>query len=264
VADRGGDGARGAQQAAGRGELALEGVDRADQPLGHPDRGLGVDQLAPQLLGPRPLAALAQDVDEAGDAGDFGAGVAVGAAEVEGGVERLLGAAVVGAVVEDEAEPLVELGGDGGEVVLERQRQAGLDRGEPGLELAALRLRHSLQPEQAGAQVGPLGRRRFLDREVRQLDRLRVAGAAAMVVSHRQALQRRLLGLAGRGKGVGREAAGGEGAVALAAQLVGAGKAPLRLRVTRLVAASIAFGSQLPPGFRRVGEIAGELGAAPV
>ena len=212
VADRGGDRARGAQHAPRDAVLAFEGVDRADQPLGDPDRGVGLDQLATELRRPRPLAALAEDVDEAGDAGDLGAGVAVGAAEVEGGVERLLGLAVVGAVVEDEAEALVELGGDRGEVVLERQGETAADRLQALLEVAALGLDHALQAERRGRR-GRRARpaRRLGGGKPGELDRLRVAGAAAMVVGHRQAFEGGVGGPLGGGEGLGGEAAGGEG-----------------------------------------------------
>ena len=93
-----------------------------------------------------------------------------GAAEVEGGVERLLGLAVVGAVVEDEAEALVELGGDRGEVVLERQGEAAADRLQALLEVAALGLDHALEAEDAGVEVDPLGGVRFRGGEPGQLD----------------------------------------------------------------------------------------------
>ena len=131
VANRGGDRARGREHPARRGQLPLESVDRADQALGHPDRRAGVDQLATQLAGARPLAALAQHVDEAGDAGELGDDVLAGAAEAERGVQRFLGAAVVRGVVEDHAEALVELRRDRRQVVLEGEGKRAADRLQP-------------------------------------------------------------------------------------------------------------------------------------
>ena len=126
--------------------------------------------------------------------------------------------AVVGAVVEDEAEPLVELGRDRGQVVLERQGEAGADRLQAPLELAALGLGHALQAEDAGAEVERARRARASSAaSLGQLDRLAVAGAAPVVVGHRQPLERRLGGPLGGGEGLGGEAPGGEGRVAFAA-----------------------------------------------
>ena len=176
-------------------------MDRPDQALGHPDRRAGVDQFAAQLTGACPLAALAQHVDEAGDAGELGADVLAGPAEAERGVQRFLGAAVVGGVVEDHAEALVELGRDRRQVVLEGQGKRAADRLQPGLELAPLGLRDAQQAAGANAEVEPVRRRRVLERGLRELDRLAVAGPGALVVGHRQPLER----------GIGEHLVGGEG-----------------------------------------------------
>ena len=264
VADRGGDRPRGAQHPPRRPVLAFEGVDRPDQALGDPDRRLGLDQLLAELRRPRPLAALAEDVDEAGDAGDLGPGVSVGAAEVERGVERFLGLAVVGAVVEDEAEPLVELCCDRGEVVLERQGETGADRLQALVEVAALGLDDALQAEDAGVEVDALGGARVGGGEPGQLDRLRVAGAAAMVVGHREPFEGGLGRPLGLGESLGCETAGGEGLFPFAAELVDRRQATLRLGVSQPVAVALAVGGELAPGFRRFAELADQLGAAAV
>ena len=78
-------------------------------------------------VAPRPLAALAQHVGHARHAGADRVRVRARPAQRQRGVERLLGAAQVGRLVQRHAEALVELGGDRGEVVLEREREAVAD-----------------------------------------------------------------------------------------------------------------------------------------
>ena len=80
----------------------------------------------------RPVAALAQHVGHARHAGADRVRVRARLAQLQRGVERLLGAAEVGRLVERHAEALVELGGDRGEVVLEREREAVADDLQPG------------------------------------------------------------------------------------------------------------------------------------
>ena len=87
---------RGDQHPPRRRQLALEAVDRAEQALRDPGGLAGVAHVAAELARPPPLAALAQHVDEAADARRLGARVAVDPAQPERGVERLLGAAIVG------------------------------------------------------------------------------------------------------------------------------------------------------------------------
>ena len=174
MAHVGGRGERGREHPPGRAQLPLGGVDHPDDALGDPDRGVRFDQLAAELQRLRPLPALAQHIDHAGHAGDLGARLIRGAAELEGAVERLLGAAVVGRVVEHDAQSLVELGRDRREVVLEGEREAGAHGLQSLLVLAPLGLRHSLEPERASPQVEPLRPLGVLHGRLRQLDRLAV------------------------------------------------------------------------------------------
>ena len=128
VAHLGGCGQRGREHPPSRAQLALGGVDLPEDAVCDPDRGVRVDQLPAEPQRLRPLAALAQHVDDAGHAGNLGARLVDGAAELQGGVERPLGAAVVGRVVEHDAQPLVQLGRDGRQVVLEGEREASCAR----------------------------------------------------------------------------------------------------------------------------------------
>ena len=245
-------------------ELAFEGVDRPDQPLGDPDGGVGVDQLAAELGRPRPLAALAQDVDEAGDAGNLGAGVAVGAAEVEGGVERLLGLAVVGAVVEDEAEALVELGGDGVRSCSSARASPARTDSRPCSKSPPLASTTPCRPRTRASRSTRSAARASAAASLASSIASRVAGAAAMVVGHRQPLQGGVGGAFGGDEGLGSEAAGGEGLLAFAAEVVDRSQAPLCLGVLEPVAATVGAGGELAPGFRRFAELADQLSAAAV
>ena len=110
-------------------ELALEGVDAPEQALGDVDGGAGGDQLAAHPRRARPVAALAQHVGHARDAGDLGACVRARSGTAPSAVSSASSArAVVGRLVQRDAEALVELGGDRREVVLEREGEAAADR----------------------------------------------------------------------------------------------------------------------------------------
>ncbi len=177
----------------------------------------------------RPLAALAQDVRHARHARDLGVRVGARGAQLQRGVQRLLGAAVVGRVVERDAEALVELGGDGGEVVLERERQAVAHGLQAGRVLAVLGAGQAFEPEGADAEVEPVcGLRLGLGRP-RQLDRLAVARGEPPLVGDREVLDRSFGRAAGRGERVGGRAARGDRRLAVALELVHGREASLGL-----------------------------------
>ena len=179
------------------------------------------------------------------------------AAEIEGGVERLLRPPVVGRVVEHHAQPLVELGGDRRQAVLEGECEPGLHRRQAALVVAAQSARDAFQAKGAGAQVQAVGRGAFVSGGTGELDRRRVLGAVAQVVAQGQALDGR----------VGRpvRAANASAAARRAAT------APSRSSRRSCTAASRrwavasaspgADGGQLPPCRRSVGEVARPLRA---
>ena len=130
------------------------------------------------------------------------AAVRAGAAELQRRVERLLGAAVVGRLVERHAEALVELGRDRGQVVLERQREAAAHRLEPALVVAVLGASPCPRARRRGS-AGRCGRR---PRPARARPRASSIASPcrrgeAALVGHRQLLDR----------GLGRAAVGGVG-----------------------------------------------------
>ena len=239
-------------------------MEDAEDALDHPDGAAGRQQLAADLGRPGPFAALAQDVDQAGDACRLGARVAVEPAEPERGVERFLGAPVVGRAVEDEREALVELSRDRGQIVRERQREPRADGLQAGLVLAALRARHALEPERPRAQVGALCGLGQLGGADRVLDGVAEARADAPVVGHRQALDGGVGRVAVRDERVGRHPPRGERRLALALELVGRREPALGAGIGEPLAARAAHGGQLPPRLDRLGQLAGALGAARV
>ena len=239
-------------------------MDRAQQPLRDEHRGTVADQLAAHLRRAAPVAAVAQHVDHARHARELRAGVAAGTAEVECGGERILRAPVVGRVVEHDAEPLVELCRDRREVVLEREREPAAHDLQSLAVLAVLRGGEPLDPERADAQVEPPRGIRLLARRARELDRVAVPGGQAQVVGHRKLLHRRLGRPAVRRVGLGCDAPRSERRLPFAAQLVDRREAALRVRHRDLLAGGPPDLGDLPPGARGLGEVAGEVAAAPV
>jgi hypothetical protein len=249
-------GQRAGEQPPRRAVLALVGVDRAEQAAGHERARVAGEHLAADLLRPAPLAALAQHEREAAHAGAERRGVRVGATQLQRGVERLLGGRVVGRLVERHAEPLVELGGDGRQVVLEREREAVAHDRQARRVVAVLGARHPLDAHRPQAQVQPLGALGVGGGRARQLDRLTVAAGEPALVGDRDPLDRGVGGAAGRGeRGRGGEARGGRRAL-VAAQLLHGGEPPLRVRDLLVGAGG---GDQLAPGARGLGELAREL-----
>ncbi len=224
------------------------------------DRGAGRDELAAHLCGAPPVAALAQDVGQARDARDLHPAVAGRLAEIERGVERLLGAAKVGGVVERDAQALVEVGGDRREIVLERDREGRAHDLDARLVLAVLRRREPLEPERAQLQVQAPRAVGVLARSDGELDRLAVQRRRPPLVGHRETLDRRVGWGPLGGVRLRRRGARRKRAVAVAAQLEDRRQPPPRVR--RLDAAE--HGGQLAPRPRRLGELPRELGAARV
>ena len=83
-------------------------------------------------------------------------------AEADGGGQGVARAAVVAGDLVGGAEPLVELRRRQRELVLERERQARSDLLQAGVEVPALHLGDTLEPERPRAQVGALGSRGLL------------------------------------------------------------------------------------------------------
>ena len=198
---------------------------------------------------------------------DLHARVRAGAAELQRRVERLLGAAVVGRVVERDAEALVELGGDRGEVVLERQREAAAHRLQPALVVAVLGARHALEPDARGSAGRARPARLGLRARARR---------ASSIASPWRAASRRWLAIAscstaasaGRPcRGVGRRRRAGARANAASRsplQLEHRRELPLRPRQRELVARGGAQRAELAPRARRLGQLAGQPRAARV
>ena len=207
-----------------------------------------------------PFAALAQDVRHARHARHLDAALARRLAQVERAVQRLLGAREVRRVVQRDAEPLVEVRGDGRQVVFECQRQCGLDGRKPGFVFAVLGPRHAFEPERAQAQVETIGAVGLLPRDAGQHDRLGVLRRDAALVGHREVLDRSLGRRAVGGERLGRPAAGPERGFAITAQLEHGGEAALRRgsRQPRQRA------GELTPRARRLRQLARQLGAAGV
>ena len=165
----------------------------------------------------------------------------------------------VGRVVQRHAEPLVEVGGDGRQVVLERDGQRRADRLQARLVLAVLGARHALQAERAQAQVDAARRGRPP----------RAARAASTIASPWRASMRRWLAIARcstaasaasrspRSASAARPRAS-KAPLAIAAQLVHRREAALRDRPRHAVS--------LGPSSRHarvgLGELAGELAQA--
>ena len=232
-------------------------MDHAQHSLRHPLGGVCCDQLAAELPGPGPLAAFAQHVHQAGHAG-LGGPVAVGPAQPEGGIEGLLGAAVVRRVVENHSEPLIELRGDRGEVMLQRQCQDPADGLEALLEVAPLR---APRPRAERSRAGPGARPRWPPGgRPCQLEGVAVLRADPPVVGHREAFDGGVRRPAARGEGLDREAPGGKRGLALSAELVD-GRACCASAKARL-AACAPDGGQLAPALDRLGQLAGQLGTA--
>ena len=226
----------------------MEGLDRADQPLGHPDGRARSRSGRGPSSGPGPVAALAQHVDQAGHAGELRPGSSPVRHSSRAVSSAASARAVVGAVVEDQAEALVELRGHRGQVVLQRQREPGPHGLEAVLGVAALGPGDALQPQRPRAQVArPAARPRARPR-ARGRSPACSARARAQVVRPPRGARRRRPRRARGGERVRRQAAGGQRGLAVAASA----RAPRRAAARRRPASSRADvgpqGADLAPG----------------
>ena len=124
----------------------------------HPHgRALG-DQLAATSSAPRPLAALAQHVDHAGDAGELASPPRSSVRQMPSAVSSAsCGAAVVGRLVEHHAEPLVELGRDRDQVCSSASARPRRHGSRPCAVVAAGAVAALRCPSARIAQVEPPG-----------------------------------------------------------------------------------------------------------
>jgi hypothetical protein len=99
--------------------------------------------------------------------------------------QRVARAAVVPGDLVRSAQALVDLGGLRGQLVLERQRQAGPDDLDARLVRAALGAGDAFEPHGAGAQVGSIRTHRLCGRHVRGLRRFGMQAGAVEKISFR-------------------------------------------------------------------------------
>ena len=174
--------------------------------------------------------------------------------------ERVARAAVVARDLVRGAEPLVDLGGLRGQLVLEREGEAGADDLDAVVVRAALDPRDALEPHRAGAQVGAIGAHRLGPRPLGRRRRLGVEPRALQVAGDDEPLGRRLARQAVRRVGLRRDAARGERPLAIALQRVDARDAPLGVGERPAGAGGPARGDDLALRTRRLPELTGELG----
>ena len=243
--------------------FAAEGVDRAEHPVGHQRvvrGGAGNLQLRAELGRPVPVAELAQHVGHAAEAHLLHALGPARLAEADRRGERVARAAVVAGDLVGRSQALVDLGGRERELVLEREREPRPDGLQAGLEIPALHPGDALEPQRPRPQVGALGAGRLLAGDLHELHGLGVLARALQEGRRPDPLGGCLAGQAVRGEGLGRDAPGGERALAVALEAVDRRQRPLGVGEGAAGALGPPHRHHLALRARRLGQLARHLG----
>ena len=264
--DPAGQGERLQQQRAGPPGLAAEAEDRAEHAGGH---GPGVqggvgggDDLAAEGDRPLPVAGLAQHRGQAGQA-ELGRGLqGVGRAEAERLVVGLLGGRVVAGVLERVGQPLVDLGRRPGQAVLQGHGQGGPDLLDRVVALAHARPGVALVAEDPRLEVDPPGRPGLPPGGLQQAQGRPEASGRPEVGRRGEPFGGGLGRAAGVGEGAGGLLPAGQGLLPAALELKDGGQPAVGRAERERVALLPPPVGDLAPDRARLGQVAGQLGAA--